>query len=96
MNHTAIELVVNFKIVKFMPNHALCLISSLGFLWQMVLFGEIILAQKVMYEKFGNAFLVQFVSKGLRNVHCSEDLAEQYYQKLQVPYTAFGTFKLRL
>ncbi|GFZ00944.1 ARM repeat superfamily protein [Actinidia rufa] len=30
----------------------------------LVLFGEIVLAQKVMYEKFGNDFLVHFVSKG--------------------------------
>ncbi|KAL7140384.1 hypothetical protein ABFS83_09G117300 [Erythranthe nasuta] len=48
-----------------------------------VLFGEIVLAQKVMYEKFGNDFLLNFVSKGFQNVHCPQDLAEQYCQKLQ-------------
>ncbi|KAK4395062.1 Exportin-T [Sesamum angolense] len=48
-----------------------------------VLFGEIVLAQKVMYEKFGNDFLLNFVSKGFPNVHCPQDLAEQYCQKLQ-------------
>lgn len=48
-----------------------------------VLFGEIVLAQKVMHEKFGDDFLVHFVSKGLSAAHCSRDLAEQYCQKLQ-------------
>ncbi|KAI3455627.1 hypothetical protein Pfo_012290 [Paulownia fortunei] len=48
-----------------------------------VLFGEIVLAQKVMYEKFGNDFLLNFVSKGFPIVHCPQDLAEQYCQKLQ-------------
>ncbi|KZV37962.1 exportin-T [Dorcoceras hygrometricum] len=47
------------------------------------LFGEIVLAQKVMYERFGNDFLLHFVSKGLSNVHCPQDLAELYYKKLQ-------------
>ncbi|KAI3463220.1 hypothetical protein Pfo_019883 [Paulownia fortunei] len=49
----------------------------------LVLFGEIVMAQKVMYEKFGNLFLLHFVSKGLPNVHCPQELAEQYCQKLQ-------------
>ncbi|KAL3824500.1 hypothetical protein ACJIZ3_020529 [Penstemon smallii] len=49
----------------------------------MVLFGEIVLAQKVMYEKFGNDFLLYFVSKSFQNVHCPQDLAEQYCQNLQ-------------
>ncbi|CAB4302763.1 unnamed protein product [Prunus armeniaca] len=49
----------------------------------LVLFGEIVLAQKVMYEKFGNDFLVHFVSKGFPAVHCPQDLAETYCQKLQ-------------
>ncbi|XP_073139447.1 exportin-T isoform X2 [Henckelia pumila] len=49
----------------------------------LVLFGEIVLAQKVMYDTFGNDFLLHFVSKGLSNVHCPRDLAEQYYKKLQ-------------
>lgn len=49
----------------------------------LILFGELVVAQKVMYETFGNNFLVHFVSKGLSNVHCPQDLAEQYYKKLQ-------------
>ncbi|XP_004303696.1 PREDICTED: exportin-T-like [Fragaria vesca subsp. vesca] len=49
----------------------------------LVLFGEIVLAQKVMYEKFGNDFLVHFVSKGFPAAHCSQDLAEKYCQQLQ-------------
>ncbi|XAR67574.1 hypothetical protein NMG60_11002379 [Bertholletia excelsa] len=49
----------------------------------LVLFGEIVVAQKVMYEKFGNDFLVHFVSKGFPTAHCPQDLAEQYCQKLQ-------------
>jgi exportin-T len=48
-----------------------------------VLFEEIVVAQKVMYEKFGNDFLVHFVSKGFTSAHCPQDLAEQYCQKLQ-------------
>lgn len=54
------------------------------YLWQLVLFGEIVLAQKVMYEKFGNDFLVPFVSKGFPAAHCPQDLAEKYCQQLQV------------
>lgn len=42
------------------------------------------LAQKVMYEKFGDDFLVHFVSKGLSSAHCPRDLSEEYRQKLQV------------
>ncbi|XP_010937337.1 exportin-T-like isoform X2 [Elaeis guineensis] len=49
----------------------------------LLLFGEIVLAQKVMYEKFGDAFIIHFLSKGLPAAHCPQDLAEQYYQKLQ-------------
>ncbi|XP_024970588.1 exportin-T [Cynara cardunculus var. scolymus] len=49
----------------------------------LVLFGEIVLAQKVMYERFGNDFLLNFVSKGFLAAHCPQDLAEQYCQKLQ-------------
>lgn len=49
----------------------------------LILFGEIVLAQKVMYEKFGNDFLVHFVTKGFPTAHCPQDLAEQYCQKLQ-------------
>jgi len=43
-----------------------------------------VLAQKVMYEKFGDDFVVHFVSKGLSSAHSPQDLAEQYRQKLQV------------
>lgn len=49
-----------------------------------MLFGEIILAQKVMYEKFGDDFLVRFVSKGFQSAHFPQDLAEEYRKKLQV------------
>lgn len=49
----------------------------------LVLFGEIVVAQKIMYERFREDFLVNFVAKGLPEVHCPPDLAEQYYQKLQ-------------
>lgn len=42
------------------------------------------LAQKVMYEKFGDDFLAHFVSKGLPSAHCPQNLAEQYCQKLKV------------
>ncbi|GAB4842639.1 hypothetical protein Ancab_012612 [Ancistrocladus abbreviatus] len=50
---------------------------------QHLLFGEIVLAQKIMYEKFGDNFLAHFVSKGFHAVHCPQNLAEQYLQKLQ-------------
>lgn len=49
----------------------------------LVLFGEIVLAQKVMYEKFGDEFLIYFASKVFPAAHCPQDLAEQYCQKLQ-------------
>ncbi|XP_071731953.1 exportin-T-like [Rutidosis leptorrhynchoides] len=49
----------------------------------LVLFGEIVLAQKIMYERFGNDFLINFVSKGFVAAHCPQDLAEEYCQKLQ-------------
>ncbi|XP_077240947.1 ARM repeat superfamily protein isoform X2 [Tasmannia lanceolata] len=48
-----------------------------------VLFGEIVVAQKVMYEKFGDDFLIHFVSRGFPAAHCPQDLAEEYCQKLQ-------------
>ncbi|KAI4331295.1 hypothetical protein MLD38_029493 [Melastoma candidum] len=47
------------------------------------LFGEIVLAQKVMYEKFGDELLLYFLSKGFPSLHCSKPLVEQYCQKLQ-------------
>ncbi|KAK9066158.1 hypothetical protein SSX86_013479 [Deinandra increscens subsp. villosa] len=49
----------------------------------LALFGEIVLAQKVMYEKIGNDFLINFVSKGFLGAHCPQDLAKEYCQKLQ-------------
>ncbi|KAG0451677.1 hypothetical protein HPP92_026306 [Vanilla planifolia] len=49
----------------------------------LVLFGEIVLAQKVMYERLGDEFMLHFVSKVLPSAHCPRDLAEQYYQCLQ-------------
>ncbi|KAJ0076226.1 hypothetical protein Patl1_33700 [Pistacia atlantica] len=49
----------------------------------LVLFGEIVTAQKVMYEKFGNDFLIHLVSKDFPSACCPRDLAEQYCQKLQ-------------
>jgi exportin-T len=45
-----------------------------------------VLAQKIMYERFGEEFIMNFVAKGLPEVHCPPDLAEQYYQKLKVCY----------
>lgn len=42
-----------------------------------------------MFEKFGNDFLVHFVSKSLQSAHCPQNLAEQYCQKLQVFYFFF-------
>uniref|UniRef100_A0A3N7FXP5 Exportin-T n=1 Tax=Populus trichocarpa TaxID=3694 RepID=A0A3N7FXP5_POPTR len=49
----------------------------------LILFGEIVLAQKVMYEKFGDDFLAHFVTKCFTSAHCPQDLASQYCQKLQ-------------
>jgi len=51
---------------------------------QLVLFGEIVVAQKVMYDKFMDDFLVPFISKGFYVAHCPPEMAEQYRQKLQV------------
>ncbi|VFQ67039.1 unnamed protein product [Cuscuta campestris] len=48
-----------------------------------ILFGEIVLAQKVMYEKFGNDFIVHFVSKSFSSTRCPQHLTQQYCQKLQ-------------
>lgn len=65
--------------------HSLILVSVISTLFfQLVLFGEIMLAQKVMYEKFGDDFLVHFVSKGFPSAYCPQNLAEQYCQKLKV------------
>lgn len=57
-------------------------------MWQLILFGEIVTAQKVMYEKFGDDFLIRFVSKGFPSAQFPQDLAEQYCQKLQVKRVA--------
>jgi len=43
-----------------------------------------------MYEKFGDNFLTQFVSNGFLAAHCSQDVAEQYRQKLQVRKLLFS------
>lgn len=64
--------------------------------WQLVLFGEIVLAQKVMYENFGDEFLIHFVSKGFPAAHCPQDLAQQYCQKLQVLKLAQGFMQSRI
>jgi exportin-T len=58
---------------------------------QLVLFGEIVVAQRVMYDKFGDDFLVHFISKGFSVAHCPPDLAEQYRQKLQVNFFRIET-----
>lgn len=76
-----------FMIEKFATN--CCLYSVLDKSFDLrdanslVLFGEIVLAQKIMYERFGEEFIMNFVAKGLPEVHCPPDLAEQYYQKLK-------------
>ncbi|KAL2933314.1 Exportin-T [Bienertia sinuspersici] len=61
------------------------------------LFGEIVTAQKVMYEEFGENFLATFLStRGFIPAHCSQDVAEQYRQqyrqKLQGNPKAFKSF----
>ncbi|CAN6465857.1 unnamed protein product [Victoria cruziana] len=50
---------------------------------KLVLLGEIVMAQKVMYENLGDEFLIHFVTKGFPAAHCPQNLAEQYCQKLQ-------------
>lgn len=42
------------------------------------------MAQKVMYQKFGNDFLINFMNKGFPAAHFTQNIAEQYRQKLQV------------
>ncbi|OEL21909.1 Exportin-T [Dichanthelium oligosanthes] len=49
----------------------------------LVLFGEIVVAQKIMYERFGDVFIKKFVEPSLTKVCCPPDLAKQYCQKLQ-------------
>ncbi|EXB23808.1 hypothetical protein L484_009569 [Morus notabilis] len=78
----------NFIIENFSTNCCLYSLLERSFEFRdantFVLFGEIVSAQKVMHEKFGDDFLVHFVSKGLSAAHCPQDLAEQYCRKLQV------------
>ncbi|KAJ1390755.1 Exportin-1/Importin-beta-like [Sesbania bispinosa] len=77
----------NFVIEAFATNCCLYSVLDRSFEFHdantFVLFGEIVLAQKVMYDKFGDDFLVHFVSKGFSNARCPPDLAEQYCQQLQ-------------
>lgn len=77
----------NFIIEKFASNCCLYSVLDKSFEFRdantLILFGEIILAQKVMYEKFGDDFIIYFVSKGLLTVHCPQDSAEQYYHYIQ-------------
>ncbi|KAJ3673170.1 hypothetical protein LUZ60_006544 [Juncus effusus] len=77
----------NFIIEKFATNCCLYSVLDKSFDFRdantLVLFGEIVMAQKVIYEKFGDEFLMHFVTKSLSTVRCPQDLAEQYYQKLQ-------------
>ncbi|KAK4837810.1 hypothetical protein QYF36_008618 [Acer negundo] len=81
----------NFMIEVFAKN--CCLYSVLDKSFEfgdantLILFGEIVSAQKVMYEKFGHDFLVGFVYKNFSSAHCPQDLAEQYCQKLQIAPT---------
>ncbi|XP_002521319.2 exportin-T isoform X1 [Ricinus communis] len=77
----------SFIIEAFATNCCLFSVLDKSFEFQdantFVLFGEIVQAQKVMYEKFGNDFLVHFVSKSFQSAHCPQELAQQYCQKLQ-------------
>ncbi|XP_064968406.1 exportin-T-like isoform X3 [Musa acuminata AAA Group] len=77
----------SFVIEKFATNCCLYSVLDKSFEFRdantLVLFGEIVLAQKVMYEKLGNDFIIHFVSQGLQAAHCPHEIAEQYYQKLQ-------------
>ncbi|CAL9054794.1 unnamed protein product [Musa banksii] len=78
----------SFVIEKFATNCCLYSVLDKSFEFRdantLVLFGEIVLAQKVMYEKLGNDFIIHFVSQGLQAAHCPHEIAEQYYQKLQL------------
>lgn len=49
----------------------------------LILFGEIVMAQKLMYQKFGNASLIHFTSKDFPAAHLPQNIAEQFCQKLQ-------------
>ncbi|XP_074565913.1 exportin-T-like [Curcuma longa] len=77
----------SFIIEKFSTNCCLYSVLDNSFNFHdantLILFGEIVLAQKVMYEKLGRDFAIHFVSSALQGVHCPHELAEQYYEKLQ-------------
>ncbi|KAF3323439.1 exportin-T-like protein [Carex littledalei] len=77
----------SFVIEKFASNCCLYSVLDKSFDFRdantLLLFSEIMTAQKVMYEKFRDEFVMNFVSKNLSTVHCPQDMAEQYYQKLQ-------------
>ncbi|WCJ39412.1 Exportin-T [Euphorbia peplus] len=77
----------SFVIEAFGTNCCLYSVLDKSFEFQdantLVLFGEIVQAQKIMYEKFGDAFLMHLLSKGLPSAHCPQELAQQYCQKLQ-------------
>ncbi|CAA0331378.1 unnamed protein product [Arabidopsis thaliana] len=77
----------NFVIEAFATNCCLYSVLDKSFNFSdantHALFGEIITAQKVMYEKFGNTFLMHLMSKSFPSAHIPQDLAEQYCQKLQ-------------
>ena len=61
---------------------------------QFSLFGEIVAAQKVIYEHCGNEFLIHQATKVLPAVHCPPNLAEQYCLQIQVLgfYIKFDSF----
>ncbi|OAY36407.1 exportin-T isoform X2 [Manihot esculenta] len=77
----------SFIIEAFATNCCLYSVLDKSFDFQdantLVLFGEIVQAQKLLYEKFGNDFVLHFVSKGFPSAHCPQDLAQQYCQRLQ-------------
>ncbi|KAL3511614.1 hypothetical protein ACH5RR_024331 [Cinchona calisaya] len=77
----------NFVIEAFATNCCLYSVLDKSFEFHdantLILFGEIVLAQKIMYEKFGNDFLVHFVLKGFPTAHCPQHLAQQYCLQLQ-------------
>ncbi|XVE88621.1 hypothetical protein DITRI_Ditri19aG0084300 [Diplodiscus trichospermus] len=77
----------SFMIETFATNCCLCSVLDKSFSFgdanTLVLFGEIVLAQKVMYDKFGDYFLVHFVSKGFSSARCPQNLADQYCEKLK-------------
>lgn len=47
------------------------------------LFGEIVIAQKLLYEKCGNDLLIHLATKVLPAVHCPPNLAEQFCLNIQ-------------